>query len=91
MWLGRKILRRDQLEQQDNEAVHYVAAGRPAGVNWAQTVPAPQAPPVGADGKLPLSETSMYNAGGASPFGDDQSFPLEPDQLRYHHPQSKAE
>ncbi|HEY8473482.1 MAG TPA: succinate dehydrogenase/fumarate reductase iron-sulfur subunit [Natronosporangium sp.] len=87
VWLGRKILRRDQLAQQETEPaeVHFHAEGD--GQRWVEEVPPPQAPAVGPDGKLPLTETLLDRAGAASPFGDEVSFPVPPDKLRYRHPQ----
>jgi succinate dehydrogenase / fumarate reductase, iron-sulfur subunit len=97
VWLGRKILRRDQVEQQvDVEVaapapapaapapvVHRAASGQ---VNWAQEIPVPTAPQVGPDGKLPLNEVLLDRPGAASPFGDDISFPVAPEKLNYLHP-----
>ncbi|HLU32482.1 MAG TPA: succinate dehydrogenase/fumarate reductase iron-sulfur subunit [Natronosporangium sp.] len=92
IWLGRTIFRRDQVEQQAQpETASYTAPPRPGGVNWAQTIPAPQGPPLDAEGKLPLTETRLYRAGAASPFGDDVTFPLPTDRLVYHHPDPDAD
>jgi succinate dehydrogenase / fumarate reductase, iron-sulfur subunit len=90
VWLGRKIFRRDQLEQAEVEGP---AAPAPAyrvttgSVNWAREIPAPMSAPVGADGKLPLTETLLDRPGASSPFGDDVTFPVAPDELNYHHPE----
>jgi succinate dehydrogenase / fumarate reductase iron-sulfur subunit len=110
VWLGRKILRRDQVEQQqpgieDPSPAPGPAAGQdppparvepatpgewvvraPAGLERALEVPPPQGPALGPDGKLPLSEFLIDRAGAASPFGDDVSFPVPPERLRYFHP-----
>jgi succinate dehydrogenase / fumarate reductase, iron-sulfur subunit len=94
VWLGRKIFRRDQVEQQPDTdtvpsagdpgpVVHRTGPGQ---INWAQEIPAPVAPAVGTDGKLPLSEVLLDRAGAASPFGDDITFPLDPERLNYLHP-----
>ena len=91
VWLGRKILRRDQMERVgagdpvSEATVHYAATPAPGGIDWAQKIPAPPAPPVGPDGKLPLTETLVGTAGPTSPFGDDVTFPLDPQQLSYRH------
>ena len=95
--LGRKILRRDQLEPastptgrpSDQPHVHVTdspAPFVPAGVQWASPEAAPEAAPVGADGRLPLTEATFDRAGASSPFGDDVQFPLPVEQLRYQPP-----
>ena len=38
------------------------------------------------DGGPPLTELSASVAGSLSPFGQDHSFPLPADRLRYAHP-----
>jgi hypothetical protein len=38
------------------------------------------------DGRLPISELLYDRAGAASPFGDDQTFPLPVTSLVYQHP-----
>jgi succinate dehydrogenase / fumarate reductase iron-sulfur subunit len=99
VWLGRKIFRRDQVEQQAGTPV---TAGTPDGADrdggphgvapdqgelaGALEVPPPQPPAVGPDGKLPLSEILIDRAGAASPFGDDVTFPVPVERLRYIHP-----
>jgi succinate dehydrogenase / fumarate reductase iron-sulfur subunit len=93
VWLGRKIFRRDQMEQQTagtaqtaegTEAEqHDVLAGRD-GVRWVEELPPPEPPQVGEDGKLPLTEILIDTPGPASPFGDID-FPLPPERLRYRH------
>lgn len=100
VWLGRKIFRRDQLDTtsaghggiptksrggenmapSSSEGVTGVAAGLSgAGARL------PQAPPVGPDGKMDVAELLSQNAGGPSPFGDDQEFPLR--NITYNHPE----
>jgi hypothetical protein len=37
-------------------------------------------------GRLPVSEATSDRAGAGSPFGDDITFPLPPQQLSYEHP-----
>jgi succinate dehydrogenase / fumarate reductase, iron-sulfur subunit len=103
VWLGRKILRRDQMEQQamadagapgsrcgstppnKDAPVHFAAPALPEGISFSQRIAAPQASPVGPDGKLPMTETLFDKAGPASPFGEDVTFPVEPEQLNYRH------
>ena len=88
VWLGRKIFRRDAVEQRQTETAEHgaVPAGRD-GVSWVEELPPPEAPVVGPDGKLSLTETLIDRAGAASPFGDEVSFPVPPEELRYRHPQ----
>ncbi|MFE9688348.1 succinate dehydrogenase/fumarate reductase iron-sulfur subunit [Micromonospora sp. NPDC005806] len=57
------------------------------GVNWHRQVPHPTAPPVDANGKLPLTELTLDRAAAPSPFGDDVTFPLPPEHLNFAHPQ----
>ncbi|QSB13865.1 succinate dehydrogenase/fumarate reductase iron-sulfur subunit [Natronosporangium hydrolyticum] len=109
VWLGRKILRRDQVEQQatagsaaagvsgspgtpGGEAgpVHYAAEPTPGGLSFAQEIPAPQPPVLDADGKLPMTETRFDKPGPASPFGEDVTFPVDPQQLNYRYWQAQA-
>ena len=37
----------------------------------------------------PVTELVSEMAGGLSPFGEDHSFPLPPDRIRYAHPTDK--
>jgi succinate dehydrogenase / fumarate reductase, iron-sulfur subunit len=78
VWLGRKILRRDQV----------AAAGSDAGpkVVGLREAPVGLPPEVGSDGRLPVSEVLFDRAGAASPFGDNITFPLPPENLPYEHP-----
>ena len=41
------------------------------------------------DGGPPLTEFLSAAAGALSPFGEDHSFPLPPDRIRYAHPTDK--
>jgi hypothetical protein len=38
------------------------------------------------DGRLPVTELLFDRPGAASPFGDDQTFPLPVTSLAYRHP-----
>jgi hypothetical protein len=38
------------------------------------------------DGGPPLTELISEMAGSLSPFGEDHSFPIPPERLRYAHP-----
>ena len=40
-------------------------------------------------GGPPLTELTSESAGSLSPFGEDHSFPLPPEKLRYAHPTDK--
>ena len=73
------------------QAIHFTAPPTAEGMDWAQQVPLPQGPPVGADGKLAMSETLLERAGPASPFGEDMTFPVPTDRLNYLHWQADAE
>jgi succinate dehydrogenase / fumarate reductase, iron-sulfur subunit len=88
VWLGRKIFRRDQLDEAvpATGAVTEERTTVEQGVNWHREVPPPQTAPVGEDGRLPISEVAFDRAGGPSPFGDDVTFPLPPEGLNYVHP-----
>jgi succinate dehydrogenase / fumarate reductase iron-sulfur subunit len=89
VWLGRKIFRRDQIEgsaagsmaPSTSTGVTGVAAGTP--FSSART---PRGPHLGADGKLDVAELLAQRAGGPSPFGDEQTFPLPTADLTYNHP-----
>jgi succinate dehydrogenase / fumarate reductase, iron-sulfur subunit len=103
-WLGRKIFRRDQLDDPAADRpvpVPLSTAGSPitdadiaadAGehaeisMGWHSPGPTPIGPAVGADGKLDVAELLLDRSGAASPFGDDQTFPLPPERLSYQHP-----
>jgi hypothetical protein len=41
------------------------------------------------DGGPPLTELTSVSAGSLSPFGEDHSFPLPVESLRYAHPTDK--
>ena len=117
--LGRKIFRRDQLDEPMMASAHGSAnattpgsaqgilTGNPGSqataeaaeagsaasetVSWHRQGPAPQHAALGPDGKLPLTELTLDRSGAASPFGDDQAFPLPPDRLSYQHPTTPDE
>ncbi|RZU50185.1 succinate dehydrogenase / fumarate reductase iron-sulfur subunit [Krasilnikovia cinnamomea] len=89
VWLGRKIFRRDQLESghagEMTPSVTAGVTGVAAGLGPSGARP-PQGPPLGPDGRMEVSELIASNAGGPSPFGDDQEFPLPGSELTYRHP-----
>ncbi len=82
--LGRKIFRRDQLEAEG------AVPGRRTARTTAETPSGkrlPEAPAVGPDGRLDISELAAPSQGGLSPFGEDMTFPLPPERVTYHHPE----
>jgi succinate dehydrogenase / fumarate reductase iron-sulfur subunit len=100
----RDTLRHEQVGQQagtEAPAGPPTAAGTAPPDQWvgsdlgelerALEVPPPQAAPVGPDGKLPLTETRIDRAGAVSPFGDDITFPVPVERLRYLHPRAEAD
>jgi succinate dehydrogenase / fumarate reductase iron-sulfur subunit len=98
VWLGRKIFRRDELESQpaftaagpgsgsmapsSSIGVTGVAAGTPF-----SSARQPEGPPLAEDGRLDVSELLSGSAGGPSPFGDEQTFPLPNARITYNHPE----
>src|SRR5689334_13171462 len=103
-WLGRKIFRRDQLDDPQTARpvpVPLSTAGSPVtdadvaanagehaeiSTGWHSAGPTPIGPALAADGKLDVAELLLDRSGAASPFGDDQTFPLPPERLNYQHP-----
>jgi succinate dehydrogenase / fumarate reductase iron-sulfur subunit len=100
--LGRKIFRRDQLDDPANWPAEEIPAmsgasvpgGREAADAGVQAAPEqawhhqarlPQAAPVGPDGHLPVSEIALDRPAASSPYGDDVTFPLPPENLNYRH------
>lgn len=93
VWLGRKIFRRDQLEDQPPARADSMAPSNSAGVTGVAAGLGPagsrpsEGPAFNADGRLDVSELISHQAGGPSPFGDDQEFPLPKDGISYRHPE----
>jgi succinate dehydrogenase / fumarate reductase iron-sulfur subunit len=106
--LGRKIFRRDQLDDpatwassgtpsyspaMSGESVPGGKEAAAAGVHasttaeWHHETRLPQDPVLGPDGRLPVSEVAIDRSGAASPYGDDITFPLPPEDLSYRHPE----
>ena len=101
VWLGRKIFRRDELEQEQQPVF---AAARPSATASAGGAPDAddfevhtsgtpftsarrgEAAAVGPDGKLDVSELAAPHQGGPSPFGDEQEFPLPAGEFTYNPP-----
>ncbi|MEU4618896.1 succinate dehydrogenase/fumarate reductase iron-sulfur subunit [Actinoplanes sp. NPDC023801] len=84
VWLGRKIFRRDQLENMAPSSTVGVA-GTSGGVPNSSVRP-PETAPTGPDGRMDVAELLAPQQGGMSPFGEDVSFPLPPEQVTYQHP-----
>ncbi|GIF36566.1 succinate dehydrogenase/fumarate reductase iron-sulfur subunit [Actinoplanes xinjiangensis] len=87
VWLGRKILRRDQLGS-DNMAPSTTpgVAGTSGGIPSSRAR-RPEGAPVGPDGHMDIAELVAPLQGGLSPFGEDMTFPLPPEEVTYHHPE----
>jgi succinate dehydrogenase / fumarate reductase iron-sulfur subunit len=95
VWLGRKIFRRDQLENgraRESMAPSTSAGvtGVAAGLGSAGARP-PEGPPLNVDGRLDIAEFTAPQAGGPSPFGDDQEFPLPENGTTYRHPEPEKD
>jgi succinate dehydrogenase / fumarate reductase iron-sulfur subunit len=103
VWLGRKIFRRDELDDPagtPHRAPAMSGASVPGGeeaaragvsagatiTSWDHQSPVPQAAPVGEDGRLNVTELTSDRSAAQSPFGDDVTFPLPPENLSYQHP-----
>ncbi|MBU2662820.1 succinate dehydrogenase/fumarate reductase iron-sulfur subunit [Actinoplanes bogorensis] len=78
VWLGRKIFRRDELEQEVP-----TPAGAAAPFSSARRA---ELPDIREDGKMNVTEITLDTQGGPSPFGD-QEFPMPADRLSYHKPE----
>ncbi|HEV7964045.1 MAG TPA: succinate dehydrogenase/fumarate reductase iron-sulfur subunit [Actinoplanes sp.] len=89
VWLGRKIFRRDQLPAESMApSTSTGVTGVAAGTTPFSSARMPEGPPVGGDGKLDVAELLSQRAGGPSPFGDEQQFPLAEGGITYLHPES---
>jgi len=86
-WLGRKIFRRDQLDESASEGSQDSQGA--TGVERHAPSLAGQAAAVGADGKMTVAELTLDRAAASSPFGDDLTFPLPPESLSYQHPEEE--
>jgi NADH-quinone oxidoreductase subunit B len=61
----------------------------PAGVVWEWPERPTLAPPIGTDGRLPLTEFTGDRAGAGAPFGDDRTLPLDAEEITYQHPHAE--
>jgi hypothetical protein len=61
------------------------SASSPAGHDGSKALRDGRGRPV-PDGHLPVTELLSDRPGAASPFGDDQTFPLPASALVYRHP-----
>ncbi|MEU7902766.1 succinate dehydrogenase/fumarate reductase iron-sulfur subunit [Actinoplanes sp. NPDC049118] len=98
VWLGRKIFRRDQLDSAPaGSGRESMAPSTSAGVTGvaaglsASGARPPEAPPLNVDGRLDVAEMVAQHAGGPSPFGDDQKFPLPEGGITYRHPEPEKD
>jgi len=92
--LGRRIFRRDQLDEPASVPQRgLVSASTPANADAARagTPPAGQAAAVGPDGRLAVTEFTLDRSGAASPFGDDVEFPMPVEDISYQHPTPSEE
>jgi succinate dehydrogenase / fumarate reductase iron-sulfur subunit len=104
VWLGRKIFRRDELEQEQQPVFASArasadgASGSDADDIELQTPGTPftsarrgESAEVGPDGKLDVSELAASHQGGPSPFGNEQEFPLPTGHFTYVQPSKPEE
>jgi succinate dehydrogenase / fumarate reductase iron-sulfur subunit len=91
--LGRKIFRRDELEEASVAAsgptVHETSSTAPhvpGGVAWDSPLPPPVIAALHDDGRIGVTEFTLDRSGAASPFGDDVQLPLPVERLRYQPP-----
>jgi succinate dehydrogenase / fumarate reductase iron-sulfur subunit len=80
VFLGRRIFRRDQLDERP--PTPQIA---PAGAR-AATAAVPLTTTLDEQGKLPLTEFTFDRPGAPSPYGEDVQFPLPNEGIAYHHP-----
>jgi succinate dehydrogenase / fumarate reductase, iron-sulfur subunit len=83
VWLGRKILRRDQLELDASSRNRAGVTGHADG--GPSTARPPQVPDLQDNGKLALTEMTFDRPAAPSPFGEDVPFPLP--GVAYTHPE----
>jgi succinate dehydrogenase iron-sulfur subunit len=81
VFLGRRIFRRDQLDEPT--PTPQIA---PAGARQPVSV-VPQTPPLDEQGRLTLTEFTFDRPGAPSPYGEDVQFPLPGEGIAYHHPE----
>ncbi|MCU7730611.1 succinate dehydrogenase/fumarate reductase iron-sulfur subunit [Actinoplanes sp. KI2] len=93
VWLGRKIFRRDQLDEPARVPAAVTTATAGTATPEVHTPGTPftsarqgEAPPIRDDGKMDVAELALPHQGGPSPFGDDQDFPLPTESLTYNPP-----
>ncbi len=89
--LGHRIFRRDQLTAAPSRPEPAVHAPReaphvPQGVTWHTPPAATAIASILPGERLSATEFTFDRSGAASPFGDDVSFPLPVEQLRYQRP-----
>ncbi|MET0424744.1 MAG: succinate dehydrogenase/fumarate reductase iron-sulfur subunit [Actinoplanes sp.] len=90
VWLGRKIFRRDQLNESMAPSTSTGVTGVAAGTPYS-SARKPESAPVRDDGRMDVAELLLPQQGGPSPFGDDLTFPLQPGQVTYNHPAAEED
>lgn len=95
VWLGRKIFRRDELEQEQQPVFAAARTGRDTDTDDIEvhTSGTPftsarqgESAAVNDDGKLDVSELASPLQAAMSPFGDEQEFPLKQGNFTYTQP-----
>ena len=87
VWLGRKILRRDQVSSHSPAHAAAPPAPPPPVVStWQISLRDGMDAEVDENGRMAVSEVTFDRAGAASPFGESVTFPLPATELNYHHP-----
>ena len=86
VWLGRKIFRRDQLENGNVPVATAESSSETVGATPFSSSRPPAGPDLGQDGKLDVAELLSARAAAPSPFGDEQEFPLPTAEISYNHP-----
>jgi succinate dehydrogenase / fumarate reductase iron-sulfur subunit len=73
----------------EHAAAH--AAQGDISMNWHREARAGEGPPVGPDGRLPVTEFTGQLAGAQSPFGEDIQLPMPVQDISYDHPRRPDE
>jgi succinate dehydrogenase iron-sulfur subunit len=84
VFLGRRIFRRDQLDEPTPTAAALASVG---GAPGAPTTASGTT--LDEQGRLPLTELTFDRPGAPSPYGEDTEFPLPDEGIDYHHPREE--